>query len=90
MNYANEEMINMTFVLGECDKNFFLVFMIYRQRYSEHRHPIETSFKWLIDSFNEAGFVSYRQHTQLYVVLTVENEQIILVAAVEDSRLRER
>lgn len=80
----------MIFVLGECDKNCFLASRVYRQRYPELRHPKEACFKLLIDRFSETGSVSYRKHTRPPVVLTEENEEIIMTAVVENPHISTR
>lgn len=47
MNFSQIEMVDMIFILGECQRNCLLASRVYHERYPERRPPNEKSFKRL-------------------------------------------
>lgn len=84
MNFSNEEMINMTFILGECAQNCLLASRVYRQRYRDRRHPRKEAFERLKSRLVTSGTVKYKAHTYPKTIATEENEMMVLQAVIED------
>lgn len=90
MNYPKDELVDMIFVLGECDRNPLLASRIYRQKYPLRRHPCSRAFENLKSRFIATGSVNYSGPTRIPRVLTEENENNILTAIVEDPHISSR
>lgn len=84
MNFSNEELIDMAFILGESQRNCLLASRIYAVRYPNRRHPHFSAFEKLKARFLSDGSVKYKCHVRPKTVVTEENEVRILEAIVDD------
>lgn len=84
MKLANEESINMIYILGECLKNCLLASRVYRERFPDRRHPNARSFQRLMDRFDRNGAVKYEKHERLKPVVNEQNEFNVIASVVED------
>lgn len=91
MNFNKAELVDMTFVLGESDRNCFLANRIYKQRYPERRIPDVRSFQNLLDRFVETGNVEYKKKNErIKRVVNEENEFSVVLATVENPHISQR
>lgn len=90
MNYPKSELVDMTFVLGESDRNPLLASRIYTQKYPLRRHPSPRAFENLRTRFTETGSVNYSGPSRNARVLTEENEENVLTAVVENPYISSR
>lgn len=61
MNFTKDELVNMIFVLGECEKNCMLASRIYNAKYPERRPIREESFQRVLERFIDTGSVKYKK-----------------------------
>lgn len=91
MLLSGEEMVDMIFVLGECQRNPLLASRVYAQRYPERRHPQTVSFQKLLERFvNSAGSVAYSTKNYNGRVVNEENEFVVLGSVQENPRVSTR
>ncbi|KAL3276301.1 hypothetical protein HHI36_024199 [Cryptolaemus montrouzieri] len=69
MKFSKEEMVDMTFILGECDRNSLLASRVYAQRFPDERQSDARCFEKLLIKFIETGNIN-----QLSVLLTVTED----------------
>lgn len=84
MNFNVDEMVDMIWILGECNKNALLSARMYHERFPERRQPTTTSFERLKDRFNRTGSVIYEKHERTKNTVTEENELNVLLAVSEN------
>lgn len=85
-----EELVDMTFIVGECQRNCLLASRVYRERYPDRRHPQVTTFEHLLDRFVATGNVQYKPPIQNKTVINEENELLVLTAVVENPNISQR
>lgn len=84
-HFSQNELIDMVFILGECDRNCLLASRVYAVRYPNRpRHPREEIFTKLLDRFLNSGSVAYRKCERSKNILNEENEFRVMVAVVEN------
>lgn len=74
MSLTQEELVDMIFVLGECERNPLLASRIYAQRYPERRHPQNASFRTVLERFVTTGSVQKKKRNRNSIVATEERE----------------
>lgn len=78
MAFRGEELVDMVFVLGYCERNTLLASRIYAARYPNRRHPDRAAFISLLERFTNTGTVSYKKRNRAKYVLTEENQFLVL------------
>lgn len=86
MNFNKEELVDMIFILGECQKNSFLASRVYRERFPGRRCPQVVTFERLKQRFIETGNVCYEKHTRSKSILTEATQEDILLAIIEEPK----
>lgn len=61
VHFSTQEMVDMIWVLGECNKNCLLASKVYRQRFPDRKAPNKRAFEKLMDRFNRTGEVKYEK-----------------------------
>lgn len=84
MNFTTGEMVDMIWILGECNKNALLSARIYQERFPDRRQPRQDTFGKLKDRFNRTGSVNYEKHERTKTSVTEENEMNVLMAVTEN------
>uniref|UniRef100_A0A6P7HCI5 Uncharacterized protein LOC114346973 n=1 Tax=Diabrotica virgifera virgifera TaxID=50390 RepID=A0A6P7HCI5_DIAVI len=84
MNFTVDEMVDMIWILGECNKNALLSVRVHHERFPGRRQPTTSSFERLKDRFNRTGSVRYEKHERTKSTVTEENEIDVLLAVTED------
>lgn len=84
VNFSTHEMVDMIWVLGECNKNCLLASKVYRQRFPDRKAPNTRAFEKLMDRFNRTGEVKYEKKDITKTALTEENEMKVLLSIAED------
>uniref|UniRef100_A0A6P7F1W8 Uncharacterized protein LOC114325686 n=1 Tax=Diabrotica virgifera virgifera TaxID=50390 RepID=A0A6P7F1W8_DIAVI len=84
MNVTTDEMVDMIWILGECNKNSLLSARIYQERFPDRRKPRQDTFEKLKDRFNPTGSVNYEKHERTKTSVTEENEMSVLMAVTEN------
>lgn len=64
MNYSQGEMVDMIFILGECQRNTLLASRVYKARYPERRHPQPKCLSKILERFTETGNVLYQKRSR--------------------------
>lgn len=90
MSLTQQEMTDMVFVLGECQKNPLLASRVYAQRFPDRRHPQEISFRRLLQRFIESGQIKYARRGGPSTVITEENEFLVLGSVQENPYVSSR
>lgn len=88
MNYDQDSLVDMIFVLGESERNPLLAERLYRQKYPERRHPHVKVFEKLLNRFLETGSVAYKKKVR--VNNNNENNINVLLSAVENPHISQR
>lgn len=91
MNFTNEELIRMVYVLGESERNCTLAARVYRQRYPEARQAQVVTFEKLKNRFEATGSVAYPK--KVYENKNVSNEETelnVLLALQQDPNISVR
>lgn len=84
MNYSQEELLNMSYMLGECDRNCLLASRVYAQRYPALRHPDERAFRKLKTRFEANLSLVYEKSERRKTATGEENEFLVLGSLVEN------
>lgn len=84
MFQTQEEMVNMIFILGECNKNCFLASRVYAARYPHRAHPNERAFQKVLRRFTTTGSVNRARRVRNKPVLNENNELLVLEAVLEN------
>lgn len=84
MKFTNEEMVDMIWILGECNKNALLSVRVYHERFPERRQPTKASLERLMERFNRTSSVKYEKHERSKTSITEENEMNVMLAVVEN------
>lgn len=90
MEYNREELVDMIFILGECEKNCFLASRVYTPRYPERRHPDKWSLQNLLERFAQTGNVNYTKPVRNRPVRTEENELAVLLSVTENPSISQK
>lgn len=90
MNLSTEEMVDMTFILGECHRNWSLASRVYKERYPDRRCPQENSFRRLLERFVSTGNVKYTAPVRGKTVTNEENEFLVMATVVDDPHVSQR
>lgn len=85
MNFSIEEMRNMIYILGECNKNPLLASRVYAERYPDNRKPRSEAFEKLMHRFNETGNVAYSKKIVQNSITTSEENVLNVLLAVEEN-----
>ena len=83
MFQTQEEMVDIIFILGECNKNCFLVSRVYSARYPHRVLPNELAFQKVLDRFTTTRSVK-RARVRNKTGLTENNELQVLEALIEN------
>lgn len=83
MNYSTEEMVDMIYILGECQRNCMLASRVYAQRFPFRRHPLKKAFERVAERFNRTGSVCYTKPIRQKPVMNEETEFTVMAAVVE-------
>ncbi|KAL3288645.1 hypothetical protein HHI36_003078 [Cryptolaemus montrouzieri] len=77
MKFFKEEMVDMIFILGECDRNSLLASRVYAHHDARclEKHSIR-----LI----EIGNIAYKKHEKLKTATAEENQLSVLLTVTED------
>lgn len=78
MTLTREELVDMVFVLGECNRNPLLASRVYAQRYPARRHPRRERFQDLLQRFVNTGNVQFNKRNRTKPTTTEENEFLVL------------
>jgi hypothetical protein len=84
MNYSNEELVDMVYLIGECQRNCLLASRVYRERYPERRHPQQQCFERVKARFERSANANYEKTLRIHEVSN-ENNQFDVVAAVVEN-----
>lgn len=84
MSLTREEMIDMVFVLGECDRNPLLSSRVYAQRYPGRIHPRRKAFQQVLDRFLNTGSIVHSKRNRQKTIATEENEFLVLLSILEN------
>lgn len=91
MNLIQEEMVNMVYILGECEKNCFLASRVYAQRYTNSRNIRPESFEKVKERFEQTGNVHYKKREVINkTTINEENEYEVLQCVVENPQASTR
>lgn len=91
MEFEKNDLVDMIFLLGECQKNCLLASRVYKERFpNKLRHPREESFRILLERFERTGNVSYEKQERAKPVTHEENEVMIMTAIVENPHTSSR
>lgn len=91
MNYSSEELGDMMYILGECDRNPFLASRVYRQRYPARRIPETKSFERLRRRFDAHHRIDYLGPVRTKPVIGNEaNNMQVLLSAIENPHVSAR
>lgn len=90
MSLRQEEMADMIFILGECQKNPLLASGTYAQSFPQRRHPQEVSFEILLHRFVHNGQTKYEQRGGPKTIFTEENEFLVLASVQENPYVSSR
>lgn len=91
MNFSKEELVDMVYCLGECERNCLLASRVYRQRYPERRKIQVYSFEKLKERFENSGNVAYPLKKMFNrPVMNEENEFLVLASIQENPHLSTR
>lgn len=84
MNFPENELVDMIFIIGECTRNCTLAARVYHERYPDRRAPSTKSLKRLMNRFIETKAVKYEKQVREKAVLHEDNEHNVLTALVEN------
>lgn len=90
MNYCQQDLISMIYVIGECSGNCFLASRVYAQTFPDRRHPDPRMLENLKERFDRTGSVAYEKKTRTKSVLNEETELTINLAVVENPEISVR
>lgn len=90
MNFSTEELVDMTFIIGESQRNCLLASRLYAERYPNRRHPQVCSFSRLLERFVASGNVKYKPVCQQKDVTNEDNQFQVLQAVVEKPSVSQR
>lgn len=84
MSLSREELIDMVFILGECQRNPLLSSRVYAERYPDRNHPQAASFARVLERFITTGKVDYNLKSYVKPVINEENEFLVLASVQEN------
>lgn len=84
MNFSQEELADMLYVLGDSNGNCTLTKRLYAFKYPNRRQPQAKALQRLKQRFDQTGSVQYWQKQRRPTILTEDNCVNILVAVVEN------
>ncbi|KAI4470929.1 tubulin-specific chaperone e [Holotrichia oblita] len=84
MEFTKDELVQMIYILGECERNPLLVSRIYQIRYPNRRHPEPLDLERLRDRFETTGHVEYKKEERAKPVGNENSQFAVLAMAVED------
>lgn len=90
MNYCQEDLISMIYVIGECYGNCLLASRIYAQKFPNRRHPDNRMLQILKERFDRTGSVGYEKRTRTKSVLNEENTLAVTLSVVENPEISVR
>lgn len=85
MNFSNEELVNMIYVLGEAEKNCLLASRIYKQKYPLARHPRPEAFENVRSRFERNLSVAYVAKSYVHRHTTNEDAELPVLLAIEEN-----
>lgn len=85
MNYNTDELVDMTLIIGECQRNCFLASRVYAQRYPNRRHPQAKCFVNLLDRFMRTANANYEKSARQGRVSSNEDKEFFIVASAIDN-----
>lgn len=89
-NYSRQELVSMTYAIGESHGNCLLASRLYAQKYPDRRHPQVICFEKLKDRFERTANANYEKKTRSKSVLHEENELNITLSVVENPEISVR
>lgn len=90
MNFPEDELAKMVYVIGESHGSCVLAARIYNQRYPERRQPQIKAFKRVKARFEENSTVRYSKPVKPNHILTTEMQIDILLEATENPQIGQR
>lgn len=90
MNYSDEELQQMLYVIGESEGNCVLAARIYNQRYPNLRQPQLNTFRRVKTRFEGHSSVKYLPPVKQNHVLTENRQLDVLMAVVEQPAVSQR
>lgn len=86
MTLSTPEMVNMIFVLGECQKNPLLASRVYAARYPDvEKKPRPEAFASLLERFQETGNVAFRKRQVIEKLVTNEDNSLTVLLTVQEN-----
>ncbi|KAK4885520.1 hypothetical protein RN001_001791 [Aquatica leii] len=85
MNFSKEELINMTYALGEAERNCLLASRIYEQKYPFARHPRSEAFEHLRERCEDTGNVKYKKRDVEQRTVTNDKNELTVLLSVEEN-----
>jgi predicted transcriptional regulator len=88
INFTQNEMVNMIFILGECQRNVALAVRVYHERYPNLRQPQSSTLKKLLDRFILTGSVAYPKKVfrPAHTIITNDEAQFNVIATVIENQ----
>lgn len=90
MNYSNDELVDMVYLLGECQRNCLLAARLYRERYPERRHPQQQCFERVKTRFERTANANYEKTQRTHEVSSENNQFNVIAAVVENPHVSVR
>lgn len=84
MNFSKEELVDMTFIIGEAQRNCLLASRLYKVKYPNRRCPQISAFERLKERFIADGHIKYNFSFRPKTVINEGNEERVLQAVVEN------
>lgn len=86
MNLSTQELVNMVFILGECQKCPLLASRVYASRYpDQERKPRTNAFQSLLERFEQTGNVAFTKHNVLNKHTTNEENELTVLLVVQEN-----
>lgn len=90
MNFSDQELADMIYVIGESGGNCLLASRIYKQSYPQRRQPNVKAFRRAQERFSETLSASYKKHTMTRYVLNENLQENVVLSVVEHPGLGQR
>lgn len=90
MNYSTQELVDMTYLLGECHRNCLLASRVYGARYPERRKSQVKCFEKLKERFELTANANYKKNTRQGKINGEAMQFDIVTAVVENPNISTR